>query len=212
MHVHGARDELLAGAALALNQDRRPAGRRLNDQVEHPPHRRAASDDVVEVAVLLLNVLPQRPVLVDQAPALERVLDDDEHFVVLERLGDVVERAALHRGDGVLDRRERGHHDDRQLVVEFLERLERRHAVDARHHHVDDGGVERDVAGELDALLAAGGQAHGIPLALQQGLEDLAHDFFVVDYENRAVFLHNLTVNSWPRRGARPRSMRAATR
>ena len=95
-------------------------------------------------------------------------------------------------GDAFL-RRERGHHDDCKLVVEFLEGLERCHAVDARHHHVDDGGVERDVAGELDTLLTAGGQPHGIPLALQQGLEDFAHDFFVVDYENRAVFLHNLT-------------------
>ena len=38
MHVHGARDELLAGAALALDQDGRAAGRRLNDQVEYAPH------------------------------------------------------------------------------------------------------------------------------------------------------------------------------
>ena len=212
VRVNGAGDELFAGAALALNEDRRSARRRLNDQVEHAPHRRAAPDDVVEVAVLLLDVLPQRAVFVDQAAALERVLDDDEHFVVLERLGDVVERAALHRGDGVLDRRVRRHHDDRQLVVQLLQRLERRHAVDAGHHHVDDGRVERDVAGELDAFLAAGRQPHGIALALQQGLEDLAHDFFVVDYENRAVFLHNLTSIPGRARTRGRASMPAATR
>ena len=56
--------------------------------------------------------------------------------------------------------------------------------------HVDDGRVERNVAGELDALLAAGRQAHGIPLALQQGLEDLAHDFFVVDDQDGTVAPH----------------------
>ena len=69
--------------------------------------------------------------------------NDDEHFVVLERLGDVVERAALHRGDGVLHRRERRDHQHRQLVVELLQLLEHLQAVDARHHHVDDRGIER---------------------------------------------------------------------
>ena len=191
MRMNGTGDKLLTGAAFALNQNRRAAGRGLDDEVEDPAHRRPAADDVVEVAVLLLDVLPERPVLVDQAPALQRVFDHHEHFVVLEGLCDVVERSALHRGDGVFHRRIRRHHDDRELVIQLLEGFERRHAVDARHHHVDDGRVERDVSGQLDAFLAAGGEPHGIPLALQQGLEDLAHDFFVVDNENRTILLHN---------------------
>ena len=92
--VDRARDQLLAGAALALNQDRRPARRRLDDQVEHLPHPRAAADDVRELVIPLLDVLPQVAVLVHQPAPLHRVADDDQHFVVLERLGDVVERAA----------------------------------------------------------------------------------------------------------------------
>ena len=36
--VNGARDQLLARAALALDQNRRPARRRLDDQIEHLAH------------------------------------------------------------------------------------------------------------------------------------------------------------------------------
>ena len=64
-------------------------------------------------------------------------------------------------------------------------------------------GSVSNVAGEFDALLAAGGETHGIPLPLQQGFEDLAHDFFVVNYENRAIFLHDAHLVP---RHARPRS------
>ena len=90
-----------------------------------------------------------------ELPPFDGVAHDDQHFVVLERLGDVVEGAALHRGDRVLDRRERGNHDHRQVVVELSQLLEHRHAVHARHHHVDDHRVERDGLRQLDAFGAA---------------------------------------------------------
>ena len=47
--VNGARDELLAGAALAGDEDRGAAGRRLGDQLEHLDHPRAAADDAREL-------------------------------------------------------------------------------------------------------------------------------------------------------------------
>ena len=120
----------------------------------------------------------------EMAAALERVSQNHQHFVVLERLGHVVERAALHRGDRVLDRGKRGHHDDGQLFVQLFERLEGLHAVQARQHHVDDRRVEGIVAGKLYALLAARGKTHGVPLGLEERLENLAHDFFVVNDED----------------------------
>ena len=136
--VNRARDQLLAGAALALDENRRSARRRLDDQVEHLPHPRAPADDVGELVVPLLDVLAQVAVLVHQPPPLHRVADDDQHFVVLERLGDVVERAALHRRDRALDRRVGGDDDDRQVLVDPLQLVERGDAVEARHHDVDD--------------------------------------------------------------------------
>ena len=154
------RHQLLAGAALAVDQDRRAARRRLDDQVEHLPHPRAAADDLAEPVGVRLQVLPQRAVLGDQPPLRQRVAQHDQHFVVLERLGDVVERAALHRRDRVLDRGERGDHQHRQVVVDLLELVERGDAVHARHHHVDDRGVERHRAGQLEALGGVRGEAH----------------------------------------------------
>ena len=46
--VQRPRHQLLAGAALAVDQDRRPAWRRLDDQVEDLAHARAAADDLAE--------------------------------------------------------------------------------------------------------------------------------------------------------------------
>ena len=181
-----ARHQLLAGAALAVDQDRRPARRRLDDQVEHLPHARALADDLAEAVGVGLQVLPQRAVLGDQPPLRQRVAQDDQHLVVLERLGDVVEGAALHRRDGVLDRGERGDHQHRQVVVDLLDLVERRDAVHARQHDVDDRRVERHRARELEPLGRRRGQAHLVALARQQRLEDLAHDLLVVDDEDGA--------------------------
>ena len=153
--MNRAGDELLAGAAFPGDQDRRPARRGLNDQVEHLLHPRTAPDDAREPLVLRLQGLSQRGVLRHQLPPLDGVADDDQHLVVLERLGDVVERPALHRRDRGLDRREGRDHENRQVVVELLELLERGEPVHAGHHHVDDDRVERKRAGQLEPFLSA---------------------------------------------------------
>ena len=183
--VERPRDELLAGAALAVDQNRRPAGRRLDDQVEHLAHARAAADDLAEPVGARLQVLAERAVLGDEPALRQGVAQHDEHFVVLERLGDVVVRPALHRRNGVLDRGERRDHQHRQVVVDFLELVERRDAVHARHHHVHDRRVERDRPDELEPLGGVRRHADLIPLVGEERLEDLAHDFLVVDDEDR---------------------------
>ena len=50
----------------------------------------------------------------------ERALDQQQQVIGIDRLGEKVERAFLHRRDGVLDAAERRHHDDRQLGIELL--------------------------------------------------------------------------------------------
>ena len=74
-----------------------------------------------------------------------------------------------------------------QVLVDPLQLVERRDAVEARHHDVDDRRVERQRARQLEPLGARRGEAHVVAFAGQQRLEDLAHDLFVVDDEDGAV-------------------------
>ena len=196
--VDGPRHQLLAGAALAGDEDGRAARRRLDDQVEDLLHPRAAADDAGELVVARLQVLLEGDVLGHQPPALDGVVEDDQHLVVLERLGDVVERALLHRADRRLHRGERRHHDHRQLVVDRPHRVEDLQPVHLRHHHVGDDGVERRRARQFEPVATGRGDAHGVALAGQQRLEDLAHDLFVVDDEDRALAAHGVTRAYWP--------------
>ena len=43
---------------------------------------------------------------------------------------------------------------------------------------------------ELEPLGPRGGEAHVVPLARQERLEDLPHDFFVVDDQNGTIAAH----------------------
>src|SRR5262249_31712158 len=65
--------------------------------------------------------------------------------------------------------------------------VERRDAVQAGHHDVDDRRIERDGAGQLQPFGPGGGQPHLVAFTRQERLEDLTHDLFVVDDEDRAA-------------------------
>ena len=67
--VDGLRDELLAGARLAADEDGRVGARHLHDLLADLPHRAARSEDVREV-VALAQLVAQPVVLVDEALAV----------------------------------------------------------------------------------------------------------------------------------------------
>ena len=188
--MEGARRQLLAGPALAFHEDRRAAQRGLGDQLEHLAHARAAADDVPQPLLLRAQARAERAVLGHQPPLLGRVADHHHHFFVLERLGDVVERAVLHGRDRVLERRVGGDEDDRQVFVEAAQPVERLDAADARHHHVDDGDVEPPPAGQRQALVAVGGRRDVAALPLEQRLQDVPHDLLVVDDQDGCMTKH----------------------
>ena len=85
---------------------------------------------------------PQRADLAAQTAGLERLLDEQHHFVEIERLVDVVVRAELHRLDGVLDRRKRGHQDDQRLGRLLLDALQHRQPVAVRQLEVEQNEVD----------------------------------------------------------------------
>ena len=152
VEVDGAGHQLLAGAALARDHDGGRAVGDLADGVEHLDHPAALADDVLE-AVLGLELLPEVEVLVAELLALERVPDDEVDFVELERLGDVVVGAELHRLHRGLGRGHRGDHDDRGVGGDLLGGAQHLQPVHLRHAQIGDDHVEGLAAERFDGGL-----------------------------------------------------------
>src|SRR5262249_14212398 len=95
--VDGARDELLARAALARHEDRRLGRRDLLDLVEEALHRRAPPDHL-EARELLLGDARE---LALGLGGVEDVADTDEHALSRERLLEEVAGAELDGAHGV---------------------------------------------------------------------------------------------------------------
>ena len=115
--VDGARDELFAGAALAENEHRGRGRRHAEREPVDLAHPRRVADELAEV-LLLLEPLLEHVDAVEQLLALGRLGDRHGDDVVRrERLGEEIVGAVFHRGDGVVDVGEGGHHDDLDLGV-----------------------------------------------------------------------------------------------
>src|SRR6185295_12795054 len=88
--VDVARDYLLTGTGLALDQHRRIGRRHRLGQTQHVepapavPHRPTRRGELVT-----LDLLAQRPVLDAQLAVFARTLEDRQQLVVAERLLDV---------------------------------------------------------------------------------------------------------------------------
>ena len=103
VEMQTARDQFLAGAALALNQNGAIGVRDLIDQVIDELHFRAGADDILE-AIAIFKLLAEINILAQRRLVIERPLHRHLQFVDLERLRDVVVGAHLHRLDRRLDR------------------------------------------------------------------------------------------------------------
>src|SRR5947207_829573 len=96
-----AGDELLARAALPLDENRRARRPGQPHELEHLAHSRGFSDDAAE-AVALRELFAQPAILLGQAARLGALSERQQDFFVLERLGDVVEGAFAHGLDRAL--------------------------------------------------------------------------------------------------------------
>ena len=176
-----ARDELLADAAFSEQQHGRVGRRRALDRVPDVAKAGTLPDHLVTHFRRAL----QRAVLVDQARAIQLVLDGDQQPLRPERLLDEIDCAAL-RG---LERGARGpmrrNHHDRHRLVDRLDPAQRFHAVHARHLDVEEDDVRRLALHERDALF--GGRRRKVLVAFV--LEGHPHgiaDAGVVVYEENA--------------------------
>ena len=155
--VDRARDQLLAGAALARDQHRAVGARDLRHDVEHAAQRAAVADDVLE-AVLRAQLALQRAVLGLEATVLDRLLDEPAHHVevaLVERLLEVPERARAQRFDRALGAAEARDDDAGQVGVDLVDLPHQLESVQARHAHVGDDEVEAALRQERERFGAS---------------------------------------------------------
>ena len=182
--VERAREQLLAGAALAEQQHGRLARRGLHHDVHRAAPRERRADD--RAAALLGELRLEAAVLDEQRLLLERVAHDPDDVRALERLGDEVVRAFLHRVDGGLDGAVRGHQHDLGLGRDRLRRAEQVHAARLRHHQVGEQHADAMLAQEVEARVAVGRGEHVQALAAEDLGERLDDRRLVIDDEHDA--------------------------
>jgi len=101
--------------------------------------RRQASEVADDLAAPLLVELGTEGAVLDEERLLvERVLDDADDVRTLERLGDEVVGAFLHRLDGGLDGAVGGHQHHLALGGDGARGLEEVHPAHARHHEIGE--------------------------------------------------------------------------
>ncbi len=100
-------DQLLAGAALADDEDGRLGRRDQAHLLEEDFHLRRAADDALE-AETLVELLVELDDLLLELPLLQLCEDALAQLIEIDRLGQVVVGADPHRLDGGLDRAETG--------------------------------------------------------------------------------------------------------
>ena len=141
--VDRARHQFLAGAALAGDQHRDVARGHASDRLEDLEDRAAAADQAIaRAARAAAHFAAQRAHLALERARAQRLLDQRQHRGHLERLHQIVERAALHRLDGVLERVLRGDHHHRGFGSHAAQAVEQLEAGGLGHADVEEGDVE----------------------------------------------------------------------
>ncbi len=138
--VNRPRNELLARAGLALDQDRAVHRRDELEGREDMVHRRAAADDAIE-AETIVQPGPQLRVLVPETAFADAGVQHLRQLDELKRLDQEVDGAALDRLDRVLDPAEPGDDDGANLGIAGERRFEDVHAVGVGQPQIDDEPV-----------------------------------------------------------------------
>ena len=181
--VDGARDELLAGTALAEQQHRRGRRRRPLDGVPDLPQRHALAHHLVA----RLDGALERAVLVHEPGLVESVPDRHEHALAGERLFDEVERAELGRLDGGAHGPVARNDDHGQRLVDLPDLLQRFEPVLPAHLDVEEHEVGRLALDERQRLGAARRLLHVVPLVLEDH-PDRPADLRLVVHHHDASF------------------------
>ena len=181
--VDGLGNDLLARAALALNQNRRPAGRDLRHEVEDAQHALALAHDVREVVALLEGALELKVFFLG-AVAGDGRANVGKQFLVVPGLLDEVFRAGADGLDHVVHGAVGRDHDDGQIGLALLELRQQLDAALAGQRQIEEHEIEALAIEELQSLLAVAGSFDDIVFKTEQHLQRLANAGLVVDHQD----------------------------
>ena len=184
--LDGAGDEFLPDPRFALDEDGDLRCRGPPAEGDDALHGRAAGDDVGEGQGAGGTPLHALDFALERTEA-KRVLDRHLEAVRRDRLDDEIGGPGAHRGDHRLDPAMGGLDDHRQEPILGAEPGEDRHAVDLRHHQVEDHQRHRLAVrrGQLvDRLPPRTRGERPVAEALDRVAEQAALDRIVVDDED----------------------------
>jgi hypothetical protein len=213
-------EKLLSRPALALDENRRAALRHGPRQVEDLQHLLVLADHVPQL-VLLLELFPQKQVLLDELVMVHDLPDRQGDVVGVERLDEIVVGPLLHRLHGGVDRRVGRHDDDQHLgrrLVDFVHQLD---SVHAGHLQIHQHQVPVSLGEAFQRLPAALHGLHVIPVLLEPAGQRRPDDFLVVHHHDVDFLLHrhprlsvavlDATTVSQPLQKSRPRVSTSTT-
>ncbi len=185
--VDGAGDELLAGAALAGDEDGGVGRRDLPDGLVDALHGGRGADDGL-VALDRGDLIGHDDFLAHGAGGVEGAAEEVLELGDVEGLEDVIVGAELHRLDGGLRGAVGGHHDDDLPGGHLADLLEGLEAVLGPHPDVHDDDVDGAVLGQLaledlQALVARFGAEDLDRLGFEEALEGVVDVLLVVDHQ-----------------------------
>ncbi len=188
--VDGGGDQLLAGAALPLDEDAGSGGRDLLGQLEDAAEGGALEDHLVGIEAASYLRL-EGAVLLEEAVVADDLVDQVEQLVGEEGLEEVVAGSLLEGFDRAAHGGEGAHHHHRLFGAQGLDPAQHFQAVGA-------GGpdIEQDQVGTLLAVLlqgaqqlvAAGEELHLVTVGFQRLAQQLLHLRLVVADKDASLF------------------------
>ena len=152
--VERAGDEFLAAAGFAGDEGRPDVRAETANQAEQLLHGGAATNHSAEFSVLRDFAVRGQQL----AATLEFVVHRSHQPLEapdVERLGEVVDRAELHRFDRAVDGGDAAHQHDLTLGIRRANRAQHFDPADLRHAEVDDGHVDMSLLQAIDRLTPA---------------------------------------------------------
>ena len=178
--MDGAGDQLLAGAAFAGDEHAGIARGHQSDALEDVLHRRTAADNLFGSGGIITRLGRG----FRSRPTLEGTVDAVDGLLQIERLGQVIEGAALHRAHRRRQIAKRRHDDDRQVRHKLADARQSRQAVHARQTYIEDQHIGTLPFQQREPLFGGSGHRDRVPFAAEGALERPAHRFLIVNNEN----------------------------